>query len=214
MKILFVCENYFPHIGGAEVVFKNLAEGYVKQGHQVNLVTRHLKGTKKFETINGVKVHRVKSFNTRYLFTFAAIPKVIKLARKADVIQTTTFNGAPPASFAGMFCKKPVFLTIHEVWINKWHKVTNMGKLGCLVHNLLEKAIYLLPFTRYICVSKATQKDLSKLGKFKKSKLNQRKVKTIYNGMDYKFWDKNNFNQKDIKKKLDLAGKFVYFSWG
>ena len=27
MKILFVLENYLPHIGGVEIVFKNLAEG-------------------------------------------------------------------------------------------------------------------------------------------------------------------------------------------
>ena len=56
MHILFVCENYLPHYGGAEVVFKNLAEGFVKKGHDVSLVTHQIKGTKKFEKINGVKV--------------------------------------------------------------------------------------------------------------------------------------------------------------
>ncbi|MBS3127462.1 glycosyltransferase [Candidatus Woesearchaeota archaeon] len=47
MKILFICENYYPHLGGAEVVFKNLAEGYVKRGHQVTVLTHQLQGTKK-----------------------------------------------------------------------------------------------------------------------------------------------------------------------
>ena len=47
MKILFVLENYIPHIGGVEVVFKNLAEGLVKLGHDVFLITHRLKGTKK-----------------------------------------------------------------------------------------------------------------------------------------------------------------------
>ena len=69
MKILFICENYIPHYGGAEVVFKNLAEGYVKLGHEVTILTHQLKNTKKREIINGVKVIRVPSLNSRYLFS-------------------------------------------------------------------------------------------------------------------------------------------------
>ena len=47
MKILFVCENYYPHFGGAEVLFKSLAEGFSKKGHQVSVLTHRLKGTEK-----------------------------------------------------------------------------------------------------------------------------------------------------------------------
>ena len=60
MKILIVCENYYPHYGGAEVLFKNLAEGFVKEGHRVAIVTTLLPGTKRFEEINGVKTIRNK----------------------------------------------------------------------------------------------------------------------------------------------------------
>src|SRR3989338_352399 len=100
MRLLFVCENYLPHYGGAEVVFKNLAEGFVKAGHTVDLVTHRMKGTAKFEVLNGVRVHRVWSANSRYLFSFTSILKVWSIARRADIIQTTTFNGAPPAWLA------------------------------------------------------------------------------------------------------------------
>ena len=55
MKILFVCENYLPHIGGAEVVFKNLAERMIKLGHEVNLVTHKLKNTKNFIQMSFLK---------------------------------------------------------------------------------------------------------------------------------------------------------------
>ena len=214
MNILFVCENYLPHYGGAEVVFKNLAEGFVKQGHNVALVTRRLKGTKKYEKINGVKVHRVKSLNTRYFFTFTAIPKVLKLAKHADIIQTTTFNGAPPAWLSGKIRKKPVFLTVHEIWVNKWKQVTNLGKLSCFIHNLLEKAIYSLKFTKYLAVSEATRQDILR----SKPNMQENKTKTIYNGVDYDFWDPKKFDGKiegeKIKKKLGIEDKFVYFSWG
>jgi D-inositol-3-phosphate glycosyltransferase len=208
MNILFVCENYYPHYGGAEILFKNLAEGLVKRGHEVNLVTRKLKGTKKKEIVNGVKIHRVKSCNTRYLFSFTAIPKVIQLAKNTDIIQTTTFNGAPPAWVGAKITKKPVVITILEVWINKWHKVTNFNRLACLIHNLLEKAIYILKFNKYVCISNSTKQDLIKV------KVPKGKTTIIYPGVDYSFWDPKKYDRKKTREKLGIENKFVYFSWG
>jgi D-inositol-3-phosphate glycosyltransferase len=209
MKILFVCENYLPHLGGAEVVFKNLAERYVKRGHQVSLITHRLKGTKKRENINGVEVYRINCFNSRYLFSFFAVSKVIELARDHDIIQTTSFNGAPPAWLGSKVCGKPVIITVHEVWADKWQQVTNFSWLKSKVHQILERAIYFLPYDKYLCVSNATKHDLLKL------KINKSKVETVYNGLDYKFWNTEKYlNVDEIRSKLDLENKFSCFAWG
>lgn len=208
MKIIFVCENYLPHYGGAEVVFKNLSEGYVKRGHNVSIVTHRLKGTKKFEVINGVKVHRVDCFHSRYFFTFLSIPTVLKLAKKADIIQTTSFNGAPPAWLASKILKKPVIITIHEIWIGKWNNVTDLSKINCLIHNCLEKMIFTLKYDKYICVSNATRNDLIKNG------VPKQKTMVVYNGLDYQLWDPNHFNGKKIREQFNLNNQFVCFSWG
>lgn len=203
MKILFICENYIPHYGGAEVVFKNLAEGLVNLGHKVAIITQKLKDTESFENINGVKVHRINSFSSRYLFTFLSIFKSLKLAKYADIIQTTTFNGAPPAWLTAKICGKPVCITVHETWINKWSKVTNLSRFNCLLHEFLERMIFLLPFNKYICVSNATKNDLIKF-------VNKKKVTTIHNGLDYTLWNPRKFK----KINLGLNDKFVYLSWG
>jgi len=211
MKILFICENYLPHIGGAEVVFKNLAEGYLKQGHTVSLLTHQLKKTTKRETINGVKVYRVPSFHSRYAFTFLAIFKAISLAKRHDIIQTTTFNGAPPAWLAARLTGKPVVLTVHEIWVGKWKKVTGFSWMKSFVHDLLERAIYLLPFDKYVSVSKATGNDLIKSG------IKKNKIEVIYNGLNYQLWDTKNFKEKrikEIKQELGLENNSVCFSWG
>lgn len=211
MKILFVCENYHPHYGGAEVLFKNLAEGLVKKGNRVAIITTKLPGTNSFEEINGVKVHRINCFNNRYLFSFLSIPKVLKLANKADVIQTTTFNGAPPAWLSAKLTHKPAILTIHEVWVGKWKEVTGFSWWKAAMHNLLERMVYLLPFDRYICVSNATRKDLLNHG------IKPEKAITIYNGFDYDFWKPNHFSKdkvQKIRKELGLENKFVCLSWG
>src|SRR3989344_3195164 len=211
MKILLVCENYYPHYGGVEVLFKNLAEGFVKQGHKVAIVTTLLPGTKKFEEINGVKVHRVSCFNNRYLFSFFSVRKVWQLAKRADIIQTTTFNGAPPAWVGAKLSGKPVILTVHEVWMGKWQEVTGFSTLKATLHDLLERSLYLLPFNQYICVSNATKKDLLR------QNIGKEKAVTIYNGFDYDFWNPKNFSKKDsqnLRQKMQLENKFVCFSWG
>ena len=211
MKILFVCENYIPHYGGAEMVFKNLAENYVKLGHEVSLITHQLEGTAKYEVLNGVNVYRVPSLHSRYIFTFAAIGKTIRLAKEHDIIQTTTFNGAFPAWLAGRIANKPIVLTVHEVWIGRWPQVTGFSLLKNWLHDFLERLVYLPRFDKYICVSHATREDLLKIG------IPKDKAITIYNGLDYGFWDPHNFPQKkvdELRNELGLKDKFVYFSWG
>ena len=211
MNILFVCENYLPHYGGAEVVFKNLAERFVKNDHAVSLITHRLKGTDKKENINNVQVHRVPSLHSRYLFTFSSIPKAIKLAQHHDIIQTTTFNGAFPAWLAGKLTGKPVVLTIHEVWVGKWKTVTDFSWLKSFCHDILERAIYLLPFDHYICVSNATRHDLLQRN------IPTEKITTIYNGFDLKEWKTSLPTQKDIaalRHTLELTSQFIYLAWG
>lgn len=211
MNILLVCENYLPHYGGAEVLFKNLAERLTQQGHNCTVLTQRLRGTAATEHFSGVVVRRVPSFFSRYVFSFLAIPRAVFLARKHDLIQTTMFNGALPAWIAARLTGKPVVLTVHEVWVKKWPEITGFGWWKSKRHEFLERCIYRLPFDRYICVSQATQHDLLELS------LPPTKVETIYNGLDYEFWNPQKITKTEImalRKKLDLHNRFVYFSWG
>ncbi len=211
MKILFVCENYYPHYGGAEVVFKNLAQGFVKAGHTVTVLTHRLRNTLAQETIDNVAVRRVSSLHSRYVFSFAAIVRAWRYARHNDIIQTTTFNGAFPAWIAAKIQGKPVVLTVHEVWVGKWSTITGFGFFKSAVHELLEQLIYLLPFDHYVCVSQATKNDLLKLN------IPAQKVNVIYNGLDDEFWNPKRVSTKEIKnlrRTLALQDKFVYFAWG
>jgi len=206
MNILFVLENYIPHIGGVEIVFKNLSEGLVKLGHNVSIVTHRLKATKKFEIINGVKVYRINCFHSRYWFTFLSAAKIFSLTKNADIIHTTIFNGAPPAWFISKLRKKPCVITVHEVWVGKWNTLSGMNYFSSKIHNILEKFIYMLKFTKYVCVSKSTKKQLLDLG------INKEKIGVVYNGVDYDHWDSKKYIS--IKKKLGLERNFVYLFSG
>jgi len=208
MNILFVLENYLPHVGGVEIVFKNLSEGLAKLGHDVSIVTHRLKGTKKFEIMNRINIYRVNCLQSRYLFSFLSIPKVLRLARKADIIHTTTFNGAPPAWLASKLRKKPCVLTVHEAWVGKWNKLTEMNWFSAKMHSFLERMIYLLRFNRYVCVSHSTKKQLLDVG------VKENKTDVVYNGVDYAHWDPKKYNGERIRKKFGLENMFVYLFSG
>lgn len=208
MNVLFVLENYLPHVGGVEIVFKNLSEGLAKLGHDASIVTHRLKGTKKFEKINGVNVYRVNCFHSRYWFTFLSIPKVMKLASKADIIHTTSFNGAFPAWLVSKIKKRKCIITVHEVWIGKWKKLAEMNFINAFIHDILERLIYILNFDKYACVSKSTQNDILKIG------IAKSKSKIVYNGVDYNHWNPAKYNGDKIRKKLGLKNEFVYLFTG
>ncbi len=214
MKILFVIENYLPHIGGVEAVFRNLAEGLVKKGHTATIITHRIKGTAAEETINGVRVKRVSCFRSRYLFTFFSIHAAIAAAGKADIVHTTTFNGFFPAWVAAKITGKPLVATIHEVWIGKWREYTDFGWLKSLLHNLTERLIYLLPFVdKYVAVSNSTKQQLHDLfGK----KVNQKmeKIVTIYNGVDYGHFNPKKHSGNNVRKKHSLQKKYVVLVYG
>ena len=58
MKIIFLTETYFPKVSGVPIVVQYLAEGCLKQGHDVYVATRKYEGFNDYELINEVKVYR------------------------------------------------------------------------------------------------------------------------------------------------------------
>lgn len=208
MKIVFVLENYYPHLGGAEVLFRNLCEGLAKK-YNVIVVTHRLPGTLEEEFINKVRVIRVnvpKKFS-RYFFTFYCIPTLMRHCRDADIIHTTTYNGAPPAWFISKLYKKPRVITILEVIGSRWATQLNMSWLSGKLHQFLEKRIVNLKFDKYICISKATEKDLVQANFYADSTY-------IYPGVDYEHWNPNKYSRIKYRKKLGLKNKFIYFYYG
>ncbi|MBI2144945.1 glycosyltransferase family 4 protein [Candidatus Woesearchaeota archaeon] len=207
MKVLFVIENYLPHIGGVEMVFKNLAEGLVKAGHTATILTHRLNGTTKEENLNGVKIKRVDCLDSRNLFTFLAIPAAISAAKDADIIHTTTFNGFLPAWIAAKVSGKPLVATIHEVWIGKWHEYGGKGTLNSLPYEIFERLIYALPAVdKYVAVSNSTRQQLLKIGK--------KNAVTIYNGLDYSHFNPKKYSAEKIRKKHSLQRNYVLLVYG
>lgn len=207
MKILFIIEYYHPHIGGVENVFKNLTEGLVKKGFEVSVLTMLLDNTKKNEIISGVKITRINSFKSRYLFTFLAIPTAMKLAKKSDLIHTTTYNATLAAKIAGIFNKKKVIITIHEILGRNWFNL-GISKIKSYVYFFIEKIILSLNFNKYIAVSNSTKRQIID------NNIPSKRIITIHNGINYNHWKKNNRASNNLKKRLNLENNYLLIFYG
>ena len=179
MRLLFILENYYPNIGGVETLFKSLCENLVKKGFTVTVLTnRFSDDLLKEEVINGVQIIRLP-FKNRYLFTFFSVFHCLKYARRHDLIHTTSYNACFPAFFAGLFTRKRVIITFHEVWGKLWFKLPFFGKSTLLLHYLYEYFILKLPFYKFIAVSNYTVDSLKAAG------ISEKKIVKIYNGINY-----------------------------
>jgi glycosyltransferase involved in cell wall biosynthesis len=212
MKILFVLENYYPHIGGVETVFENLAKGLAKKGHKVDIITSKIKGTKKEESKDNYKIHRITTpqIGRRYWFSCLAIPAVLKYAENADIIHTTTYNGAPPARIASILSNKPAVITVHEVLGSSWKTAVGINWLSAKLHQFLEKLIIVSKFDCFIAVSNSTKRSLLKC------KVKKEKIKVVHNGVDYDLYNPKKYikEKSKIRKKLGLEKNFVYTYYG
>jgi len=207
LRILFVLEYYYPHLGGAETLFQQLCEGLVNRGHEVSVVTSKLWNSSGSVVLNGVQVYRVPTpeLGKRYWFTFNAIPYSAWYARKADVISTTTYNGALPAWIASKMYKKPCLITVHEVLGESWADFQGMNILIARLHQLLEWAIIKLNFDKYVGVSSFTKEAIEAYGK---------NAIAIHNGIDYGLFNPERYNGNRVRYEHKLDNCFVYMYYG
>lgn len=209
MKILFVLDLYKPHIWWVEILFDNLISWLVKSWHEVKVLTsRYTKELEVYEKLDHwVEIYRVG--HNRYDFMVYCLGKGTTLARWADIIHTTTYNSAIPASIIWKITHKKVVLTVHEIF----------GKLRYrfmwwkwFFYKLFESFIFKFHFDKYICVSNYTKNNLRIY-----FWLPDHKLVTIYNGVDYDHRDKNNFKQEDIqavRKEYHLEKNYIWlFFW-
>jgi glycosyltransferase involved in cell wall biosynthesis len=207
MNILYISDYYYPHIGGVEKLFESLATNMADRGNKVFYITwKHEKDLPKHEVLRGVEITRVWAPN-RLLFPFFALAAILKCARKADIIHTSTYSSAIGAWLGGVLTRTKVIVTVHEVWGSLWKKLPFLSGIEKLLFRIMENAMFMLPFSHYITVSENTKKGLVKKG------IKEGKVTRIYNAVecDLPKWSKPDmpfiftfFGRAGVSKGLDL----------
>lgn len=209
--VLFVVEYYYPHIGGGEIVFQQLAEGLAARGVSVDVVTCLLPGTQASEILSGVTIHRVRvpRRGRRHWFSAMALPTVLRLTRSNTIIHTNTHNGAFPAWLAARLRRVPSVMTVYEVFGPQWALLAGISKPAALVYRAFESVAVRLPFDWQICISQYTQR---KLEEYYPS--NRRRSSVIYVGVDQHLFDPARADGGRVRRHLNAECRFIALYFG
>jgi len=209
MKILFILELFKPHVWGVEILFDNVINWLIQQWNQVTVLTsKFSKDLAKYEKVNdNLEIYRVG--NNRYDFMFHCLAKWIKLAKKSDIIHTTTYNAAIPANIISKITWKKIIITVHEIfWKLRYKFIWWKG----FFFKLFENLIFKFKFDKYICVSNYTKNSLRM-----KFWIDDNRLITIYNWIDYNLRSKDSFEESDIKniqKEYNLNQNYTWLFFG
>lgn len=150
MRILFTVASYYPVSGGVQMVTQYTAEGLVKQGHEVTVITSTYDRENIIKEHNGVKLlytdvykwHDVIKGNKR-----AYVDMVRNEVKNMDVminvsLQTPTTDLIIPY-LNEIKCKKILYL--HDIYDFKWSKMDLVSLsriISKLYYNITRKVYY------------------------------------------------------------------------
>lgn len=207
MKIAFVSMFYTPTFGGVEVVIRELAERYVKQGHEVHMFCcdsdKYKRIKKKEEIINGVHVHRSNYWFRLSLSTFIWPGLLWQLSKyKFDVIHSHV-GGHAYVLFAGLISRLKGTAHVHTThcsWTDAFRPWT--VKIPLFFANIFFNRLAFAMTDKIIAI---TPWEIPILKKWVRSK----KIVVVPNGMDQILFEK--IKPNNYKKKLGIKNKMVLF---
>lgn len=117
MKILMALDYYRPHVSGLTLYVEHLAEGLVKRGHSVRVLThQHLPELPRVSEENGVRVVRapVALRVGKALVSPAILAKALVEVPRSDVLHLhAPLVNAVPLAFLGATLRVPIVVTFH-----------------------------------------------------------------------------------------------------
>lgn len=161
VKICFILEHFFPHIGGGETLFWELAKRLSRLDCKVKVLTSDSGGTKGSHVTAGLEVHY---FPWRSLFGHP-IPKkkdLVDGVKWCDIVHTATYTAGPKALAIAKKFDKPCLISVHEVLRERWHSIERPGIAWML--KKFEMYSVKKDYSFFHATSQATQGDLLAMG--------------------------------------------------
>lgn len=227
MRILLVNTYYYPNmIGGTEHSVKLLAEGLIKRGHEVYVLTcDKKKDGKDQEVINGVHVIRIYlAFENQnvymkllrkinFLRNFYILNRLNKILDevKPDVIHTNNLFYFSTVIWKCAAEKNiKVVHTLRDYWglcrritlLNKKGDICHKPELLCKMHRTSYKT-----FTKYVDTVTAASKFTLDLYTNKNNMFEKSRKQVVYNAIDFNYEEHLDL----LNHKLKNQGKTVKF---
>ncbi|MBN1397646.1 MAG: glycosyltransferase family 4 protein [Bacteroidetes bacterium] len=190
-------------------MLRKIAEGSAAGGHEIHIITsswqRHSSGIEKRGSLTVTRIFTFPVFK-RFWFMIFSLPSVIRAAWWADIIQGSTFAGAPPAFLAAVLARKKKILIVYEVFGRKWFKF-ELNLIRSLFYYLTERIIIRLPYDHFIAISEYTEKSLVSIG------VSEKKITVIYPG-DSRL-ENPSMTNREVRKQLNFKNEeYIYLASG
>lgn len=171
MKICQISDLYPPYvIGGAEILVESISNKLIDKGHEVTIITSAYE-KEVTETINGLKIYRVKPMNLYPLYKFQEQSPLIKpfwhlfdlvnlisykkikdilIKENPDIVHIHNFKGLSPLIFKAIKdLRLPLVFTAHDYsliclktsLLKKNGEICEEGNSLCKSYNLIKKSI-------------------------------------------------------------------------
>jgi glycosyltransferase involved in cell wall biosynthesis len=176
VKICFVLEHYYPHVGGVETEFLEFSRRLVSLGCEVRVITSDSGG------VSGHQIHEnVETWHHPWKGLFGhPCPRAKDIEEHvvwADIVHTTTYTAAPVAVKVARRLNKPCVISVQEALGKRWFSIGENVITASLFY-LFERFVITRPFNAWHCISQATARDVSDLG------ISSAKIKPILLGVD------------------------------
>ncbi len=176
MKICFILEHYYPHVGGVETEFWEFSRRLVTLGCEVRVVTSNSGG------VSGHQKHEnVETWHYEWKGLFGhPCPRAKDIKEHvawADIVHTTTYTAAPVAAKVAKKLKKPCVISVQEALGRRWFSIGENVITASLFY-LFERFVIRRPFHSWHCISQATARDVAELG------IPSNRIKPILLGVD------------------------------
>ena len=220
MKILYFTQFLSATGGGGEVVFRDLAKGMLKLGHEVHIVC-HQMTKPDANNLAGAYIYKIKpviGHNAGYLLSISqhvkyvinAIIKGSTIMRKnkIDIIHANTITPVIPASILGKMYNIPVLTTVHDVYSanspdywKHWSSQEKVSNMSSLIAPVYERIVLKMPVQKVHAVSKATKEDLLHFNP-------RANISIIYNGIDLDSYVIN-IKESEYQKFVVFIGRLI-----
>lgn len=183
MEVVQVCPLFFPYLGGIETHVREISKRLVKLGINVQVYSTDPSGKlPKKENIDGIEVHRFRSFapNSLYYFSPSLYFELRKL-KQAKLIHVHSYPDFPSlaAALAKGSIRKPIVHTPHY-WGSLHVMGTSMWRtLAKNSYNRLFGKYTFSKFNKIVSVSEFEKEIL-----VRKFGLDENQIKSIPNGVD------------------------------
>lgn len=147
MNILVVSENFYPVLGGGQMVMWNLCNALSERGHRIYVVTGKEENTLGTEKINNLDIHRPfsakKSIFGRFINMiklYFYLKKFLKFKR-TDIILSYEYGSFIPATRCARIYNIPIIISLHSFVGKLWLDLTNpfSGFLKYLMEEVILK---------------------------------------------------------------------------